>query len=195
MTATRHDDPARPRPHPRLRPRIYLAGPDVFLPDHESIFGALRAHCARLGLDGIAPTDAPLALQAAASDDDRAQAIYEGNAALIRGADGVIANLVSFRGQEPDSGTVFEVGYAVALGKPVVGYGVPQGAYADRVQAAIPCRRDAAGGVTEAASGTTVEGLGQPLNLMLARSIELAPSAGEALERLAHALRRGRPAP
>jgi nucleoside 2-deoxyribosyltransferase len=190
MFPKRHDDPARPRPCPR----IYLAGPDVFFPDHDRVFGALKAHCARLGLAGIAPTDAPLALHAAAADDERAQAIYEGNVALIREADGVIANLMSFRGQEPDSGTVFEVGYAVALGKPVVGYGVPEGAYADRVQAAIPCLRNAAGVVTEAAGGTMVEGLGQPLNLMLARSIELAASAGEALERLAHKLHRGRPA-
>ncbi|MDM0019273.1 nucleoside 2-deoxyribosyltransferase [Variovorax saccharolyticus] len=176
------------------RPRIYLAGPDVFFPAHESIFAALKAHCDRLQMTGVAPTDAPLSLQAAANDDDQAQAIYEGNVALIREADGVIANLMSFRGQEPDSGTVFEVGYAVALGKPVVGYGVPEGSYAQRVQAAIPCRLDAAGVVTEAAGGTLVEGLGQPLNLMLARSIEFAPDAAAALKRIAHRVRGGRPA-
>ena len=33
-----------------------------------------------------------------------------------------------------------------------------------------------------------VEGLGQPLNLMLSRSIELAPTAAQALERLARRL-------
>ena len=176
------------------RPRIYLAGPDVFFPAHDSIFAALKAHCARLQMTGVAPTDAPHTPQAAANDDEQAQAIYDGNVALIREADGVIANLMSFRGQEPDSGTVFEVGYAVALGKPVVGYGVPPGSYAQRVQAAIPCRRDAAGVVTETAGGTLVEGLGQPLNLMLARSIEFAPDAQAALERLAEKLRGRRPA-
>ena len=130
MTFQRQGDPDRPRPC------IYLAGPDVFLPDRDRIFAALKAHCARLGLAGVAPTDAPLALAASASDDARAQAIYEGNVALIRASDGVIANLASFRGQEPDAGTVFEVGFAVALGLPVVGYAVPQGSYAERVQAA-----------------------------------------------------------
>src|SRR5678816_974189 len=50
----------------------------------------------------------------------------------------------------------------------------------------------AAGVVTETACGTLVEGLGQPLNLMLARSIEFAPDAQAALERLAERLR-GRP--
>ena len=182
MTFQRQGDPDRPRPC------IYLAGPDVFLPDRDRIFAALKAHCARLRLAGVAPTDAPLALAASASDDARAQAIYEGNVALIRASDGVIANLASFRGQEPDAGTVFEVGFAVALGLPVVGYAVPQGSYAERVQAAIACRRDAAGVVTEAATGTVVEGLGQPLNLMLSRSIELAPTAAQALERLAQRL-------
>lgn len=177
---------------PKL-PRIYLAGPDVFFPERESIFAALKVHCDRLGLAGVAPTDAPLALPPAANDDERAQAIYVGNAALIREADGVIANLMSFRGQEPDSGTVFEVGYAVALGKPVVGYGVPQGSYADRVQAAIPCRRDAAGVVTELAGGTVVEGLGQALNLMLSCSIGFAPDAEAALDSLAQQLQRGWP--
>ncbi|MDN8613499.1 nucleoside 2-deoxyribosyltransferase [Variovorax ginsengisoli] len=179
MTSHAQGDPDRPRP------RIYLAGPDVFLPDRDRIFAALKADCARLGLAGVAPIDAPLALAASASDDARAQAIYEGNVALIRESDGVVANLASFRGQEPDAGTVFEVGFAVALGLPVVGYGVPQGSYAERVQAAIACRRDAAGEVTEAATGTVVEGLGQPLNLMLSRSIDLAPTAAQALERLA----------
>lgn len=183
MSSQRQDDPDRPRP------RIYLAGPEVFRPDRDSIFAAMKAHCARLGLTGVAPTDAPLALPFPASDDAQAQAIYEGNVALIREADGVIANLASFRGLEPDAGTVFEVGYAVALGKPVVGYAVPPGSYAERVQAAVACRRDASGEVTEAATGTVVEGLGQPLNLMLSRSIELAPTAALAIEMLARRLR------
>ena len=189
MIPKRHADPNPSRETPR--PRIYLAGPDVFLADHERIFDALKAHCTALGLIGVAPTDAAHTLPAGARDDERAQAIYQGNVALIRAADGMIANLMNFRGQEPDSGTVFEVGFAVALGKPVVGYGVPEGSYAERAQAAIACRRDAAGVVTEAANGTVVEGLGQPLNLMLSQSIALAPGAAEALALLSQRLRRG----
>ena len=34
----------------------------------------------------------------------------------------MLANLEPFRGSEPDSGTAFEVGYALALGKPVYAY-------------------------------------------------------------------------
>jgi len=41
---------------------------------------------------------------------------------MIKNADCILANLNSFRGFEPDSGAVFEVGFATALGKIVVGY-------------------------------------------------------------------------
>ncbi|MDM0073923.1 nucleoside 2-deoxyribosyltransferase [Variovorax sp. J2P1-59] len=167
------------------RPRIYLAGPDVFFPGQENIFLALKAQCAQLGMEGLAPTDTALSPATHPQPDDLAQAIYEGNVEMIRQSAGVIANLVSFRGQEPDSGTVFEVGFAVALGKPVVGYGVPEGTYADRVSAAIACSADAVGEVREVETGAMVEAFGQPLNLMLARSIHLAPTARDALEWLA----------
>ena len=173
------------------RPRIYLAGPDVFLPDAAQIFRQLKATCERLGLVGVEPSDGGLGQHFDGSDDDRAQRIYDGNIALLRGAEGVVANLVAFRGHEPDPGTVFEVGFAVALGKPVVGYGVAAGSYAQRISAAISCRPDAAGILREAASGVMVEGLGQRLNLMLTRSTELAPSAEAALARLAARLRAG----
>lgn len=164
-------------------PRVYLAGPDVFLPDCAARFESLRASCSACGLVGVPPSDGDFG--ADASDDERAARIYEGNIALIRSADGVIANLANFRGQEPDSGTVFEVGFAIALGKPVVAYGVPEGSYAERVAAAIPCRADAAGITRERVSGLMVEGLGQRLNLMLARSVAIEPTAEAALSRLA----------
>lgn len=170
------------------RPRVYLAGPDVFFRDSEAVFDRLQAECRRLGLVGVPPSDGGLSAGFTGSDDVLAQRIYEGNVALIRGADGVIANLASFRGHEPDSGTAFEVGFAAALGKPVVAYNVPQSSYAQRVSAAIACERDAAGMVRECASGAMVEGLGQRLNLMLTRSADIAESASEALALLARKL-------
>ncbi|WP_213955442.1 MULTISPECIES: nucleoside 2-deoxyribosyltransferase [unclassified Variovorax] len=178
--------PLTPRQAPASRrPRVYLAGPDVFFRDSAAIFQALKADCERLGMVGLAPSDAAIAEAAGGSDDERAQRIYEGNIRLIQEADGVVANLMCFRGHEPDSGTVFEVGFAVALGKPVVGYGVEQGSYAQRVSAAVDCIRDDEGVLREAGSGVMVEGLGQRLNLMLTRSTALAPSAVDALARLA----------
>jgi nucleoside 2-deoxyribosyltransferase len=181
---------------PTRRPRIYLAGPDVFLPDAAKAFERLKAQCAACGLEGLAPTDTELGADDAGTqegaprggDDALAQRIYDGNIRLIQQADGVVANLQAFRGLEPDSGTVFEVGYAVALGKPVVVYGVPDTTYQTRVSAAIACTRGADGVVREQASGLMVEGLGQRLNLMLTRSSMLEPTAQDALRRLAQVL-------
>ena len=173
---------------PRPLPRIYLAGPDVFRPDAAAVFSQLKALCTQLGCVGLEPSDGGIATGFQGSDAELAQRIYDGNIALIREADGVLANLMDFRGLEPDSGTVFEVGYAVALGKPVAAYGVPAGSYAQRVSATTPCAADAAGVLREQASGLMVEGLGQPLNLMLARSAAIEVSAEAALRRLAQQL-------
>ncbi|WP_408908215.1 nucleoside 2-deoxyribosyltransferase [Variovorax paradoxus] len=112
-----------------------------------------------------------------------AQAIYDTNMALLRRASGVIADLSPFRGTEPDSGTVFEVGVAIALGLPVVGYGVPEGSYAARVETALPTRRDANGTLRDA-NGMAIEGFELPLNLMLACSIRIARTAEDALDLL-----------
>ena len=170
-------------------PRIYLAGPDVFFSDSIQRFAQLKAACARLGLEGLEPSDGDIPADFNGTDDERALRIYQGNIQRIREADAVLANLCSFRGLEPDSGTVFEVGYAAALGKPVAAYGVPPGSYAERVSAAMPCTHDATGTLRETASGTMVEGLGQRLNLMLTGSALIEATAEAALQRLAAQLR------
>jgi nucleoside 2-deoxyribosyltransferase len=48
----------------------------------------------------------------------------------------VLANLNPFRGAEPDSGTCVEIGYALALGKRVVGYADDLRPLRERLQAA-----------------------------------------------------------
>jgi nucleoside 2-deoxyribosyltransferase len=102
--------------------RVYLAGPDVFLPDAEGRAAVLKAICARHGLIGVSPLDplpgAPLSWQALPLSHRIARA----NEAHIRAADAVIANLTPFRGPSADAGTVFEVGFARALERPVFGW-------------------------------------------------------------------------
>jgi nucleoside 2-deoxyribosyltransferase/N-acetylglutamate synthase-like GNAT family acetyltransferase len=168
-------------------PQIYLAGPDVFRTDAQRVFARLQRRCAQLGLRGIAPVDDAPATPTL--DGDRlAQSIYQGNIERIAAADGVLAHVCDFRGLEPDAGTVFEIGYAVALGKPVVLYGVPPGSYAERVAATRPCAADAHGVLRERANGLMVEGLDQRLNLMLTCSSLQADSADAGLQRLAERL-------
>lgn len=165
-------------------PRIYLAGPDVFFPDSKQIFENLLTRCEQLGMVGLVPSDGGISDGFSGTDDQLAQRIYEGNVALLRSADGVIANLVAFRDSEPDSGTAFEVGFSAALQKPVVAYGVPEGSYASRVAAVIPSSRNVEGNLRETGSGVLVEGLGQRMNLMLTRSTAMAVDAEAALTML-----------
>jgi nucleoside 2-deoxyribosyltransferase len=171
------------------RPRIYLAGPDVFFPDRIRIFERLVAACERLGLQGVPPWENKPMADPPPRGPELAQRIYEDNVERIRQCDGVIANLVSFRGHEPDSGTVFEVGFAIALGKPVVGYGVAPGSYADRVGQTLALKADERGRLREDGNGHIVEDMGHPLNLMLACSTPLEATAEAALARLASLLR------
>ncbi|MCQ4160584.1 nucleoside 2-deoxyribosyltransferase [Roseomonas sp. GC11] len=101
--------------------RIYLAGPDVFLPDAAAMAVAKKSICARHGAIGIFPTD-PISDTAADQAGDRWFEIYLRNEAHIRACDAMIANLTPFRGPSADAGTVYEVGFMRALGRPVLGY-------------------------------------------------------------------------
>jgi nucleoside 2-deoxyribosyltransferase len=142
--------------------RIYLAGPDVFRPDAAEHGKRLVALCAEHGFDAVFPLSASLP-QGLAPADLAAQ-IYRANIAHIEACDAVVANLDFFRGPEPDSGTCFEVGYAVARGKPVVGYVPEAGSYAQRIrQRYTHAVRD---GLFDT-EGWQLEEFGLPLNLML----------------------------
>lgn len=103
------------------RPRIYLAGPEVFLPDAHEIGRAKQHICAEAGLEGVFPLDADIDLSGL-DKPEQARRIALGNEGLMRSCQGIIANLTPFRGVSMDSGTAFEVGYMRALGKVVLGY-------------------------------------------------------------------------
>ena len=143
--------------------RLYLAGPDVFRPDAAAHGRQLVALCAEYGFTGVFPLDD--SLPADCPPHELARRIYQANVARIDGCDAVLANLDFFRGPEPDSGTCFEVGYAVARGKPVVGYIGGDGSFAQRIRGRYP---EAVGEGLVDASGWQLEEFGLPLNLMLA---------------------------
>ena len=143
--------------------KIYLAGPDVFLPDAMAHGQALQRMCADYGFIGVYPLDGALPEPLTATPRS-AHHIYEANIVLLKGCDAVMANLQNFRGAEPDSGTAFEVGFAVASGLPVWGYGAPS----QPITAQVPA--DAEGRDVD---GYHVEDFGLSRNLMLACSIQL----------------------
>lgn len=141
---------------------VYLAGPDVFRPDAGDHGRKLVALCAEYGFRGVFPLEP--SLPAGMSPQELAVRIYRANVAHIDACDAVAANLDFFRGPEPDSGTCFEVGYAVARGKPVVGYLPDAGTFAQRIRLRYP---QAVGEGLVDARGWQLEEFGLPLNLML----------------------------
>ncbi|CAN5385142.1 hypothetical protein BH11PSE9_BH11PSE9_11260 [soil metagenome] len=175
--------------------RIYLAGPDVFFHAAALHFDELEARCAAHGLQGVRPSDGGLSqgghLQnAGGGGDDIAERIYRSNLELIRDCDALLANLMPFRNQlEPDSGTVFELGMAVALGKPVAGFvaGSDQ-RYEHKVAHHCGLQRAPDGSAWDQIFGFMIEEFGQPMNLMLARSTPLFETFDEALADLARRL-------
>jgi len=104
-----------------MPPRIYLAGPEVFLPDAIAAGRAKQALCEVYGFAGAYPLDAQLDL-AGLPKAEAARRISLANEALMRSCDLLIANCTPFRGVSMDVGTAFEVGYMRALGRPVLGY-------------------------------------------------------------------------
>ena len=113
------------------RPRIYLAGPEVFLSDPIEAGHRKVALCTEHGLDGVYPLDASLPLDGLAKHA-QAALISRSNEHLMRTCDAVIANLTPFRGVSADAGTAFEVGFMRALGRPVLGYTNATASYLER---------------------------------------------------------------
>ena len=131
---------------PRLK-TVYLAGPDRYFPNLEELTARKRALCEaagvamRLGGDGVDLSGRPSELQA--------RQAYAGALANLRESDAVVANFTPWRGPGCDPGTGFEVGFASALGKPVLAYMNVQdeedAEYRSRVEAWMGASPDAAG--------------------------------------------------
>lgn len=154
------------------RPKIYLAGPDVFLPNAIETGGRKKAVCAAHGLEGLFPLDLPLDPPEGAGGPEIAALIYQNCLTSMRAADAVIANAAPFRGPGVDDGTAFELGWMAAAGKPLAAYENAGGDYAAKVARIAEAARtgDAWTPYTE------IEAFGLPANLMLA--VSAAQSVG-----------------
>ena len=158
--------------------RIYLAGPEVFLPEPLAMGAEKAALCARHGFEGVFPLDASLDLTGL-SKQEQARRISAANEGLMRGCDALIANLTPFRGVSMDSGTAFEVGFMRALGRPVFGYTNVAAGYRERAEA----YRRAAPGLPEAdAPDIQIEDFDCAENLMIEAAIV---ASGGSVERRA----------
>jgi len=147
--------------------KIYLAGPDVFLPNAIQIGRQKVELCARFGLIGLYPLDNAIDLGAI----DASEQIFRGNEAMMNEADAIIANLTPFRGPGADGGTVYELGYMAGHGKLCLGYSNEAALYVDRVRQFTAVTPND-GQLTDAI-GMTVEDFGLADNLMIVQSLAL----------------------
>jgi nucleoside 2-deoxyribosyltransferase len=144
-------------------PKIYLAGPEVFLPDALEIGARKKILCEEFGFVGLYPLDHHLA---AAPGETLEQKIFAANVACLREADAAIFNLSPFRGVNADPGTGFELGFFAALGKPVFAYTNEASPLFDRVAGEFGVHTTPEGERCDARA-LLIENFGNVDNLML----------------------------
>jgi nucleoside 2-deoxyribosyltransferase len=147
--------------------KIYLAGPDVFLPDAIEIGRKKVAICARQGLTGLYPLDNVIAREAS----DASMQIFKANEAMMEEASAIIANLTPFRGPGADPGTAYELGAMAARKKLCIGYSNDPTVYADRVRRFTTVTSH--DGQLIDADGVMIEDFGLNDNLMMIHALDL----------------------
>lgn len=151
--------------------KLYLAGPEVFLPDARAILDAKADLTRSYGFEPICPGD--LIIPPAPTKHQFGLNISEVDEGFMNRAEGVIANLTPFRGIAADPGTVFELGYMCGAGKIVACYtNVADSHYqrsADFYGGAVRVAED---GRKRAPDGTMLEDFEMIENLMLHGGVE-----------------------
>lgn len=174
--------------------QLYLAGPEVFLPEPLAYARWQQALCAQYGFHGLHPVDngptpsGPEAatwqrlyegvqllrgdpqarLQALPTDAMRcAMQIYLGNVHSIRQCDIVVANCNAFRGALVDDGTAYELGLGNALGKPTYGYIETALPETQKIVQRYPCTIQPDGVPIDQDGYLVVDDFGTAVNLML----------------------------
>lgn len=99
--------------------KAYIAGSHVFWPKHEQeeFYNTIDQLSEKYGFEALVPKDGDVIADSKAK---LAMLIYHKNIEMIKESDLVIADITSFRGVSADAGTIYEIGYARALNKPVV---------------------------------------------------------------------------
>ncbi|SEP83036.1 Nucleoside 2-deoxyribosyltransferase [Faunimonas pinastri] len=152
--------------------KVYLAGPEVFLPNGREVIEAKQALTRRYGFEpnvwlgeGEPPPAEPFAF---------GLYISAANEAVMRDSDLIIANLTPFRGISADIGTAYELGFMCAMGKPAFGYTNDPRGYVERLTGdfyAGKVEADAEG-VLRGTDGLMVEDHGMVDNLMVDGGID-----------------------
>ncbi len=94
---------------------IYIAGPECFYTGGFDQLNVMRRRAEGFGFSVSLPNDTPLFLE---NEDLRknGDTIFDNCAKSMLRSTAIIADLETFRGAEPDGGTIYEIGMAYALG-------------------------------------------------------------------------------
>lgn len=104
------------------KPKVYLAGPDIFRRDALVWAEKQKEICARYNVEPLHPMDNNLNPDKATFAG--AQTIYNGDIGQVLDADAICANFNMFRGPEPDSGTVYELAFMAGMNQAIRQYGI-----------------------------------------------------------------------
>lgn len=151
--------------------KLYLAGPEVFLPNARDVLDAKAAMTRAYGFEPICPGD--IFIEPAPTLHEFGLKISAVDEGMMNAADGVIANLTPFRGIAADPGTAFELGYMCAQGKLVAAYTNNAANHFDRTtdyyNGAV---REAQDGRKRGPDGMSLENFDMIENLMLHGGVE-----------------------
>jgi nucleoside 2-deoxyribosyltransferase len=144
---------------------VYLAGPEVFLPDAIAVGDRKREICARHGLIGRFPLDKTVPPDSPTLSLD----IFRANTGLMQECDAIIANLTPFRSPSADVGTVYELGFMIGRSKACAGYSNVPGSYLSKV------RHEGWAGAGEATDRDrrAIEDFGLADNLMIVHALDV----------------------
>lgn len=101
--------------------KLYLAGPECFYTNGYTLWDSMRRQAEYHGFGVTMPSDNPLDMS---SPDrrDHARAIFQNCVRCMGESTAILVDLESFRGAEPDGGSIFELGMAYARGLRCYGY-------------------------------------------------------------------------
>ena len=154
--------------------KVYMAGPDIFRVEWPETAMRIVGTCEAWGFEPLLPIPAERSLDhpgvsgiTVPGTAPDARRVFEACLEMVRSCDAVVADITPFRGDEPDSGTVFEIATAYSLRKPVIAYTRDTQLTHERhahngsstKNGAMLCR-----------SGLLVERFGLPCNVMVAQA-------------------------
>ena len=100
---------------------LYIAGPECFYTYGYDMLAAMKARAEALGFSVTLPNNDPLDME---NPDlqKRADSIFANLEKVMLDTTAIVADLEAYRGAEPDSGTIYEIGMAYAKGAKCYGY-------------------------------------------------------------------------